>query len=143
MAITVNFKTKRGMIVNRRFEKNEGISLYGKVSTLTGVGITPGTFIRLNVVDSYGNSIVHKETLTDFWGGYSFWFVTPDQNVKLLVKIFAAYTWAGQDETAVPIAVGNVTPLILPMPQAENAWLAFVPIVVVGVGLIYLVKVLK
>ena len=143
MAITVNMRTQRGEITNRRFLKGEGVSVYGKTTTVSGIGITPGTFVRLNIIDSFGNTVFFKETYTNFWGDYDFWFRTPNQNINLVAKLFATYTWAGSDEAEVPFAVGNVTPGTLPNPIAESTWISIVPMVLIGAGIIYAVKYLK
>ena len=134
MAITVNFKTNKGIVTNRTFEKNEGVSVYGKLTGMFGVG-EPGTWIRLNVLNENNQSILTKETNANLWGDYDFYFVTPNQDSKLKIGLIATYSIAGSDETTIPIAVGNKIPENLPQPQAETSLLSFIPVVLlVGLG---------
>ena len=142
MAITVNFKTNKGIVTNRLFDKNEGVSIYGKLTGMFGVG-EPGTWIRLNVLNENNQSILTKETNANLWGDYDFYFITPNQDKNLKIVLVATYSIAGYDETTVPIAVGNKIPENLPQPQAETSLLSFIPIIILaGLG-IFIYKELK
>lgn len=113
--ITVNFKTKNGIVNNRVFTANEGVSVYGKATTLLQVGFNPLTKIQMNVLNSLNNSIFYDETLTDFFGDYDFYFVTPSTG-KYNVKITANYI-DGAQSVVIPIGI-NTTPS--PVPTGGN-----------------------
>jgi hypothetical protein len=139
MGLSVNFKTQRGVITNRKFQSGEGVSIYGKATTLSGV-INPGTTIRIEISDSFGNSYFFKDTFTDIWGDYASWFLTPSDNKNLMVTVYASYPVSGQDKTVIPIAVGNVNPKPLPMPESEFSLLNFLPIAFIGLAVLIIMK---
>lgn len=135
-------RTGSGIVTNRRFPKGEGVSIYGKTTGMAGIG-EPGTFVRLNILDERGQTVVYKETLTNIWGDYDFWFRTPYHNAKLIVMLYATYSITGSDETVIPIAVGSINPSSLPLPQSEMSWLSILPLLILGIGTVYVIKVLK
>lgn len=142
MAITVNFRTSKGNVTSRQFQKNEGVSVYGKLTGVAGVG-EPGTHIRMEIIDSRNNSIFFKEDTANFWGDYDFWFRTPFENIKLKIILTATYSIAGQDKVIIPIGVGNVFASSAPSPQVEGTWLNMIPLLVISVGVVYLIRVMN
>ena len=142
MAITVNFRTSKGNVKTRAFPKNEGVSVYGKLTGMAGVG-EPGTHIRMEVLDKNNNSIYFSEQTANLWGDYNFWFRTPNDDVRLTILLTATYSIAGQDKVTIPIAVGNVYALPAPSPQTEGDWLSMIPLLVISAGVIYLIKIIN
>ena len=142
MAITVNFKTSKGNVTSRQFQKNEGVSVYGKLTGMAGVG-EPGTHIRMEIIDSRNNSIFFKEDTANIWGNYDFWFRTPYKDEKLTIVLTATYSISGQDKVNIPIGVGSVYASSAPSPQTEGDWLNMIPLLVIGVGVIYIIKIMN
>lgn len=139
MGLSVNFKTQRGIISDRKFLPGEGVSIYGKATTLTGV-INPGTSIRIDVSDRNGTSYFYKDTFTDIWGDWSSWFLLPNLDKKMIVTVFASYPVSGRDKTVIPIAVGNVSADPLPYPEIENSFLNYLPLMFLGLAAIVVLK---
>jgi len=142
MGLSVHFKTASGENNTRRFLRNEGVSIYGKSTTLTGI-INPGTLIRIDITDKNGQTFFFSEKFTDLWGDYDFWFRTPMTNQNMNIRLIASYPVSGQDVTNIPIAVGDVTPASLPIPEKEWSWLEYLPLIAVGIGVLFLVNTLK
>lgn len=145
MPITVNFRTSKGIVNTRQFQKNQGVSVYGKVVDVTGIG-GPGTHIRMEILDDRNNSIFFKEDITDLWGDYSFWFRTPFEDTRLTIIFTATFSFAGQNKAVIPIGIGNVFASSAPSPARQGGfldWLTYIPLIVVGVGVVYLIKVLN
>ena len=139
MALTVNFKTQRGLINNRKFNVGEGVSIYGKASTLI-TPVNPGTLVRLDITDNYGTSIFTQDKLTDVFGDYDFWFRTPYNDAQLNVRLYATYPISGIDTVNIPIAVGNLNPKTLPRPEVEFSLLNFLPIALIGLAALVIIK---
>lgn len=127
---TVNFRDSYGINNTRRFEKNAGVSVFGKCTGVTGI-YEPGTHVRINVTKN-NEPFFFDEKNTDIFGDYDFWFRTPNEDTNLNVQIIATYSIAGQDIVNIPLAVGNVSPKPLPIPGQEMAWLGMLPIVFIG-----------
>lgn len=127
---TVNFRTQSGENNSRRFEKNQGISVYGKCTGITGI-YEPGTHVRINVTKN-GQAFFFDETNTDIFGDYDFWFRTPNEDTNLNVNIISTYSISGQDNVNIPISVGNLIPKPLPNPLQEMSWLGILPVVFIG-----------
>lgn len=142
MAITVNFRTSKGNVTSRQFQRNEGVSVYGKLTGMAGVG-EPGTHIRMEIVDSRSNAIYFKETNANLWGDYDFWFRTGFKDERLTIVLTATYSIAGQDRVEIPIGVGNVNASPAPRPQTEGDWLSWIPLLIIGGGVIYLIKIIN
>ena len=142
MAITVNFRTSKGNVTTRQFLKNEGVSIYGKLTGVAGVG-EPGTHIRMEIIDSRNKSIYFNEDTANMWGDYNFYFRTGFKDERLTIKLTATYSIAGQDKVNIPIGVGMVNASPAPSPQTEGDWLSYIPLFVIGVGTIYLIKVIN
>lgn len=142
MAITVNFRTSQGNVTSRQFPKNEGVSVYGKLTGMAGVG-EPGTHIRMEIKDSRNNSIYFNEDTANIWGDYNFWFRTGFKDERLTIVLTATYSIAGQDKVNIPIGIGNVNASPAPSPETEGDWLSMIPLFVLGIGTIYLIKVLN
>lgn len=142
MSISVNFKTQRGIITNRRFELGEGVSIYGTARTLLGLPLANAA-IRIDVVDQSGISYFTKETFTDFWSDWSSWFRTPVYNASLTVKVWASFPGGGQDYTEIPIAVGSGSLKPLPAPEVENTLWNWLPYLALIAGGYFLYKTLK
>lgn len=138
MSLTVNLKTQRGIIYNRQFLPGEGISIYGKASTLL-VPYNPGTLITIDVTTKTGTSIYSNNKTTDYLGDYDFWFRTPLDVGKLNIKLVASYPVSGQDVVNVPIGIGT-QPDQLPTPESEFSLLSFLPVALFGLGLILFLK---
>ena len=118
MPLTVNFKTQRGNITNRKFELSEGVSVYGSFKSYLFTEFL-GAHIRLDVLDKTGNSIFFKEDTTDFYGDYALWFRSPDFDTKATVKITGRHSGGGLETVIIPIAVGFEIPDKLPGPVKE------------------------
>jgi hypothetical protein len=131
MALTVNLRTQRGINYNRKFNPGEGVSIYGKATGVLGLGEF-GTHVRLQV--NKGNTTVYfKETYTNLWGDYDFYYVMPLNDMRLDFILIASYSVAGQDDVTVPVSVGNLTPAPLPRPQGEGLpWWVLPAVLVVG-----------
>ena len=142
MAITVNFRTSKGNVTSRQFQKNEGVSVYGKLTGVAGVG-EPGTHIRMEIIDSRGISIFFDEDTANIWGNYDFWFRAPFDDTRLKIILTATYSIAGQDKVIIPIGIGNVYASSAPTPQTEGGWLSYIPLLIIGGGTIYLIKLLN
>ncbi len=142
MAITVNFRTSKGNVTSRQFQKNEGVSVYGKLTGVAGVG-EPGTHIRMEIINSKNNSIFFKEDTANLWGDYDFWFRTSFKDERLTIILTATYSIAGQDKVIIPIGIGNVFASQAPSPQTEGDWLSMIPLIIIGAGVIYLVKIIN
>lgn len=129
MAITVNFKTKNGEKTNRKFELNEGVSIYGK---FTGV-LTPEpfTFYRIEVTNNKGENVYYKEGNANVFGDYDGYFKTPDLPQQLEVKVNATYSVSGSDETIINIACGGIEPKRNPDPETEKSFLDFLPLILI------------
>ncbi len=141
MAITVKFKTSKGNVSSRQFQKNEGVSVYG---TLTGAVMPqPGAHIRMEIIDSRNNAIFFGEENANIWGDYNFWFRTPNKDERLKIILTATYSIAGQDKAIIPIGVGNIYPSSAPSPEIEGTWLNAIPLLVIGAGVVYLIKVMN
>lgn len=141
MAITVNFRTSKGKVTTRQFLKNEGVSVYGK---LTGMVMPePGTHIRMEILDSSNRSIFFDEDNANLWGDYDFWFRTPFEDERLTIILTATYSITGQDIINIPIGVGNVFASSAPSPAMEGNWLSYIPLLIIGGGTIYLIKLLN
>jgi len=142
MAIIVTLKTQRGIITNRRFNLGEGVSVYGSVYGVTGM-FEPGTHIRFELLDSNNQSLIYKDTVSDIWGNYDFWFRTPDYETNLKIKLTATYSISGQDIVTIPISTGNRMPDKLPDVSPEKTLLDWLPIVAIAAVGFYAYKVLK
>lgn len=127
---TVNFRTSIGENNTRRFEKNQGVSIYGKCTGVTGM-FEPGTHVQINITKD-GQPFFYDNTNAGIFGDYDFWFRTPNEDCNLNVLIVATYSISGQDQVNVPLAVGNKIPKPVPVPGQEMAWLGIVPIVLIG-----------
>lgn len=128
MAITVNLRTNDRIVTNRKFDVNTGISVYGKFTGAFGVG-EPGTFYRVEILDSLGNSLEVKENNADIFGDYDFYFITPDKPCRLTIKIIATYSISGKDTSITPIGIGGLNPDDLPEPEEEKSLLDYLPII--------------
>lgn len=142
MGLVINFKTQRGEIYDRKFNRNEGVSIYGKATTLTGI-INPATHIRIHITDENKQTIFYDEKNTDLFGDFDFWFRTPLRNSNLNVNVIASYPVSGQDETNIPVAVGERNPSPLPRPQTEFSILSYLPLLVIGLGTFFIVRALN
>ena len=142
MAITVNFRTQQGNVTSRQFQKNEGVSVYGKLTGMAGVG-EPGTHIRMEIIDSRNKSIFFDEDNANLYGDYNFWFHTGFKDERLTIILTATYSIAGQDKVTIPIGIGNVNASRAPSPQTEGNWLSYIPILIIGAGTIYLIKMIN
>lgn len=127
---TVNFRTSYGENNSRQFEKNQGVSVYGKCTGVTGM-FEPGTHVQINITKN-GKSFFYDNTNTNIFGDYSFWFRTPNEDCNLNVQIVATYSISGQDQINVPLAVGSASPKPLPIPGQEMAWTGILPVVFIG-----------
>ena len=142
MAITVNFRTSKGNVTSRQFQKNEGVSVYGKLTGMAGVG-EPGSHIRMEIIDNNNNSIYFKENTANLWGDYDFWFRTPLEDAELKIVLTASFSWYGQDRVIIPIGVGNVLPSPAPRPPIEGNLFTVIPLLILGVGFVYLIKIMN
>jgi hypothetical protein len=134
MGLLINFRTQAGNVTNRKFDKGIGVSIYGKAETLI-VPINPGTVINLDITDQSNRIIFSGSKSTDFLGDYDFWFRTPDYDTKLNLRMVASYPVSGQDVLTIPLAVGNVLPDPMPLPEMEFSVLELLPILlIVGAG---------
>lgn len=115
--ITVNFKTQSGEVRNRTFGIGDGVSVYGKATTLINIGFNPLTKVTMNVLDRSSQSTFYDETLTDFYGDYDFYFKTGAQG-KYIVVISAHYI-DGIQTIKIPIGVG-VKPSPVPTNVSAN-----------------------
>ena len=138
---TVNFKTYSGANTSRKFGLSQGVSVYGKVTGALGLG-EPGSHVRIDI-EKDGSPIFFKETFTDLWGDYSFYFITPNEDCNMTVKITASLSISGQDFVTIPIAVGNRAVGSLPKIQGEGSWLDWIPVIVIGTLGILAVKAVK
>lgn len=130
MAITVNFRTASGDNTTRKFKLSEGVSVFGKLSGVTGM-FQPFTFYRVQVFDKNNILIYFKENTTDIFGGYDAYFVTPSESQKLNVQIDSTYTISGSDTTIIPISCGDVSPDIAPNPETEKTFFDYLPLLVI------------
>jgi hypothetical protein len=138
---TVHFKTASGENNTRRFNKNEGVSIYGKCTGVTGI-YEPGTHVRINVTKD-NQTFYFDEKNTDIFGDYDFWFRTPNEDTNLNVQIVATYSISGQDIVNIPLGIGNVNPKPLPNPKPERSWLDYLPLMVIAIAGIFIYKELK
>jgi len=137
MGLSVNFNTSRGQIYTRNFLPGEGISIFGKATTLNGL-INPGTQVRMNIETNFGNSLFSDDSFTDLFGDYDFYFRAPENNTQLNVIVQAVYPLSGTDKVVIPISIGNVQPKPLPELQGEKSifdYLGYLLIVGVGYGI--------
>jgi hypothetical protein len=131
MALTVNLRTQRGNIYNRKFNSGEGVSIYGKATGVLGLG-EPGTHVRFQVMKN-NTTVYFKEGYTNIFGDYDFYYVMPLNDTKLIFVLIATYTVSGQDVVNIPVSVGNTTPDPLPFPQGEGLpWWVLPAVLVVG-----------
>lgn len=130
MSLSVNFKNNNGILSNRKFEKNIGISVYGKLTGVTGI-FEPATLTRLEITEN-GKPYYLKETYTNVFGDYNFYFKTPDRDTKLLLKLVGTYSISGQDTVLIPVGVGNVNPDELPNPETKSTILEYLPMVFIA-----------
>lgn len=138
---TVNFRTQYGINSSRKFEKNQGVSVFGKCTGVTGV-YEPGTHVRINVTKN-NQPFYFSEKNTDIFGDYDFWFRTPNEDCNLNVNIISTYSIAGQDNVNIPVSVGNTIPKPLPTPQSEGIFLSILPYLIIGVGAYIIIDKLK
>ncbi|HES59643.1 MAG TPA: hypothetical protein ENO18_04345 [Caldithrix sp.] len=130
MALTVNLKTQSGLNYSRKFNPGDGVSIYGKATGILGLG-EPGTHVRFSVL-SGSSTIYFKETYTDIWGDYSFYYTMPLNNAKLDFVLIASYSVYGQDQVKIPVAVGY-KPDPLPLPEGEGLpWWVLPSILLIG-----------
>lgn len=127
---TVNFRDSNGINNSRRFEKNAGVSVFGKCTGVSGM-YEPGTHVRINITKN-GQPFFYDEKNTDFFGDYDFWFRTPNEDTNLNVEIVSTYSISGQDIVNIPLSVGNKIPKPLTKPDQEMAWLGILPVVFIG-----------
>lgn len=139
MAITVNLKTKNGINTNRKFELSQGISVYGKLTGVTGM-FEPFTFFRIEVFETNGLPIYYKEGTTDLFGGFDGYFLTPEYPAKMKIIVNATYTISGSDKTEIRIASGGLNPDENPNPETEKTILEYLPLILIIflIGFLYL-----
>jgi len=142
MSISLTFKTNRGIIYSRKFLPGEGISIYGKASTLL-VPINPGSQVRLIVENNSGEVIFYKDKSTDFLGDFDFYFVAPVDNVQLNVKLFVVYSVSGEDSLTIPIAIGTASPKSLPNLPVEHSIFEYLVLAGVLVGGVLIYRIVK
>lgn len=138
---TVHFKTYSGENNTRRFNKNEGVSIYGKCTGVTGI-YEPGTHVRIEITQN-GMPFYFDETNTDIFGDYDFYFKTPNNDTNLDLKIVSTYSISGQDFVNIPLAVGNANPKPLPNPNPEYSLLNYLPLMVIAIAGIFIYKELR
>jgi len=131
MSITVNLKTQRGEIKNRQFNLSEGVSVYGSVFGMSGM-FEPGTHMRFELLDANNKVIEFDEKTSNIFGDYDFWFRTPAFDTNLTIKLTATYSISGQDQTLIPIGVGNRAPANLPGVKTMDSFLDWLPIVAIA-----------
>jgi len=130
--ITVNFRTSTGNNTSRRFEKNEGVSIYGNVRGI----FLPDLFayVRLEILDQFNNAIFFDDDYADVFGDYDFWFRTSNKDENLKIKISTKHPGGNVETVTVPIAVGNKTPdNLLPVPININLF-DYLPVALIGVS---------
>lgn len=115
---TVFFKTEQGENTSLRFQKKQGISIYGRCIGSLSLP-EPGTLVQLNVRDSGGNLLYSNETHAGVFGGYDFYFVTPDKDETLEIEIIANYSIAGKDDIKTTISVGESSMPVPPSPVPD------------------------
>lgn len=99
--ITVNFRNQTGEITTRRFAPGEGVSIYGSVSAAN----IPAPFSPVRIEASEVGYF--DDTTTNFFGDYAFWFVAPNDNKTINLKITASLAAFGDDVVSIPIRIGT------------------------------------
>lgn len=140
--ISANFKTARGVITDRMFERSEGVSIYGKS------GISFQT-VRLTLVADSGIGIHFSTVGSDWRGDYNFYLVLPDKAGHYQVWVENIGLAFGENKIVTQIGVGTLPPdpngpgdFVGPIPPEEedNTWLYVVAALLVIVGLYYAFK---
>lgn len=135
MGLSIHLRSATRQITNRKLEPGEGVSIYGKSTTLMGV-FNPGALVTIELRNSNGVTVFQDETYTDLWGDYDSFFVSPFVAGRYNLRLTATYSISGQDIRDYPVAVGDVAPAPLPDPEPEKTFLDWIPIVAVaGLGL--------
>jgi len=136
MGISVNFKTRAGENTSRIFQKNEGVSIYGKVTGISGV-FEPFIYVRCEVKEN-NVPIFTRDTYADIFGDYDFYFLTPNRDTNLEVNIFSQgiNIIQGNETRKIPIAVGNKIPKNI-VAEAGSLDLVFYGLVIIGAFLLY------
>lgn len=113
--ISVSFRTKSSAVLDRRFAKGDGVSIYGKVSGVSGLGAIL-TGVRLEVPElSY-----FEDSQTNLFGDYAFYYVFPNADQALTIKITATFSVSGQETVTIPVSVGAMLPAKLPTPPKSD-----------------------
>jgi hypothetical protein len=139
--ITVNFRTQSGINTSRRFEKNQGVSIYGNIQGI----FLPDLFayVRLEIIDQFNNTILFDDKFANIFGDYDFWFRTSNNNENLKIKISAKHPGGNVETVIVPIAIGSNTPENLPdVPVSINLF-DYLPIALIGIAGFFIYKQLK
>ena len=131
--ITVNVRSSSSEITNRQLPKNSGISIFGKVTGMIGIG-EPLTVVRIEVINKSGSTYFVKETSANFWGDYNFYFVTPDENTNMIIKLYATYSTSGQDLIIYPVGIGSAKADPLPAPVKASSILDYIPLILLLFG---------
>jgi len=141
MSITVNFRTASGTNQTRIFQRREGVSVFGKVTGLLGLG-EPFTHMRLEIPEIS----FFAETRCNVFGDYDFFFRMPGTGSGVLtLRITATFTASGQDIVVIPVAYGEekVPPTPPPPLQGDIAYSvgsAIVTPIVVVAGVYLLIR---
>lgn len=142
MGLSVHLRSNSRTITDRRLEPGEGVSIFGKSTSLMGV-FNPGALVTIELTNNHGITIFQDEVYTDLWGDYDSFFVAPFVSGRYNLRLTATYSISGQDVREYPLAVGNVAPAPLPDPEPEKSILDWIPIVaIVGIGF-YAYNILK
>jgi hypothetical protein len=99
MAISVNFRTQSRELDSRSLPLNEGVSVYGKVTGLLGIG-EPFQLVRFELGDRF------QETRTNAFGDYAFFFRTPNTRERATIRLTTFFTVGGVQSREIPVAYG-------------------------------------
>lgn len=114
--VSVNLRTQSGINTSRKFNRGEGVSIFGKCTGILGLG-EPYTHVRVEVLSSNGVGLFFDEMTTNVFGDYHSYFTFPNVDGRYTIQVTATFTVSGQDKSIVPVSVGSVAPANVPAPE--------------------------